>query len=58
MLNLHKYARTYDENARGDIQALLLYTLEHLILQGANLVQDVNNLYWIINKNVSLNFES
>jgi len=36
--------RTYNENTRSDIQALFLDAVEHLILQGTNLIQDVNNL--------------
>jgi hypothetical protein len=55
MLTIHnKYAITYNKNARLNIQALLLDTSEHLILQGTNLVQDVHNLDQRISKNMSL----
>ena len=36
---------TYDENARDHVKSLLLNPVKHLVLQGADLIQDVNNLH-------------
>lgn len=40
-----KVEETYDENARDHVKSLLLNPVKHLVLQGADLIQDVNNLH-------------
>ncbi len=37
-------SRAYNEDARSNIQALLLDTKKHLTFQGPNLIQDIDNL--------------
>lgn len=38
------HGKAYNEDTRDNIKSLLLDTEKHLILQGANLIQDINNL--------------
>nr|GMD33654.1 hypothetical protein Iba_chr09cCG4650 [Ipomoea batatas] len=42
--NLCFVCSTYNEDSRFDVKPLLLNALNHLALQGRNLIQDVNNL--------------
>lgn len=43
-LNLKK-KKSHNQNPRSETQALLLYSDQHLTLQGTNLIQDINNLH-------------
>lgn len=43
---LHKVGAAHNKDSRRNVKPLLLYSEKHLILQRADLVQNVDNLQW------------